>query len=75
MTRHFPHAFLVAETITNLEEHRQNFEGLWGHARESSIDARASAVIGPVRSPPSSSELGLRVAAWPAPITCVKDFA
>src|SRR5207244_1711567 len=32
MPRHFPHTFLVAETITQLQEHRQDFERLGSHA-------------------------------------------
>ena len=75
MPRHLPYAFFVAEAITNLEEHRQHFEGFGSHARESSIDTRASALIGPVRSSPSSSELGLRMPTRPAPITRVQNFA
>ena len=38
MPRHFPHTFLVAEAITQLQQHRQDFERLGSHARESSID-------------------------------------
>src|SRR6266545_3461561 len=36
MTRHLPHAFLVAEAITDLKQHRQDLEGLGRHERESS---------------------------------------
>lgn len=36
MTRHLPHAFLVAEAITDLEQHRQDLEGFGRHERESS---------------------------------------
>ena len=38
MPRHFPDTFLVAETIAHLKQHRQDFERLGSHARESSID-------------------------------------
>src|SRR4029453_9977114 len=63
MPCHFPHALLVAEAITNLEQHRQDLEGFGSHARGSSIDAPVilpPVSVGmppaPARSSPDSSE-------------------
>jgi hypothetical protein len=36
MTRHLPHAFLVAEAVADLKQHRQDLEGFGRHERESS---------------------------------------